>query len=43
MKAKEVDLVHGRSTDKGHREIRIIEMEEDRLKSALRRAYEWVL
>ncbi|CZT52502.1 related to general amino acid permease [Rhynchosporium secalis] len=43
VKAAEVDLIHGRSTSKGHKEIRTIEKEEDRLKSPLRRAYEWIL
>jgi hypothetical protein len=43
VKPSEVDFVHGRSTTKGHHEIRIIEKEEDRLKSRLRRVYEWVL
>lgn len=43
VKASEVDLKHGRSTDKGHREIRVIEDAEDRLKSPIRRVYEWIL
>lgn len=42
-KPSEVDLQHGRSTTKGHREIREIEREEDRQKSRIRRIYEWIL
>ena len=43
MRAVDVDLISGRSTTKGHKEIREIERAEDKMKSKIRRAYEWVL
>ena len=42
VKPEEVDLISGRSTDKGHKEIRVLEREEDRLKPFRQRALEWI-